>query len=219
MSTLHGAPGYTPRPAAPFSAEDCLCKTMCAKNPRRDHRWAISADAGIKFHLLGNEVVTHHGINGAIPPCCITSLWKNGGNGRTCVDLDHTRAIRPRETDVATMPDHGHPGMVVVYEPETSRDVTSPDTPVATKATRRPRTTPPRDITQSSPMPEIPPILSPPGNTRNSLYPTPSQLSLPEPERHASMTSSPQLDPPRCPILSRRPDIADVTLTPIAAAV
>ena len=107
-------------------------------SPRKTHIVTVggltASAAGIKFFLLGNGVVVSRGINGLLPPCCITGLWANTNAGRRSLSMDAAMDRPPRVVPVTTMPDHGPPVRVQGY-------VATPQQ----KATLTPRRTPPRE--------------------------------------------------------------------------
>ena len=159
---------------------------------------AVASAAGITFYRLENDVIVSRGINGKIPPCCITSIWSNRANVPQCLNLEAALLAEPVETPTRNMPEHGPPLRVRGCVP--SDEVLNDEiVPVTSKAvTLTPRKTPPRDGSAST-MPELPPLskthVAPKTSSANS--PTPSQLSLPENERPPSWETPPTLEPVR----------------------
>ena len=144
-------------------------------SPRKTH--VLTADgvtaaaAGIKFFQLGNGVVVSRGINGLIPPCCISSLWSNTNMGRRSLSIDEALAKPPIVAPVTSIPDHGPPIKIQGY-----------NSPAPPKARLTQRVTPPRDV-EPSYFPVPPQKSASPVIQSTVRPPTPSQLSLPEIER------------------------------------
>lgn len=108
---------------------------------------AFAPAAGVTFRKLGNDAIAPKGLDGAIPPRCITSIWPNDRSGRVCRDMESARiAPPPVEFETATMIEHGPPVRVRGFTPPDQPS--SNDVPVASQApsvTPRARRTQPRD--------------------------------------------------------------------------
>ena len=168
---------------------------------------AIASAAGMTFHKLANDVIVSRGLDGKIPPCCITSIWKNKTSGPQCLNMEAALLAEPVEQETQSMPDYGPPLRIRGCTP--SDEPLEESLPVTSKAPPRltARRTPPRNVTQTS-IPEIPPLNkakqhSPVRSAATS--PTPSQLSLPEHERPASWPTSPVLEPRSAALSSPSP--------------
>ena len=166
----------------------------------------MAAAAGIQFFELENGVIISRGVNGLIPPCCISGVPPNTTMGRRCLDLDAAKADNPKVVPTSVLPSHGPPILVQGTRLKGNQMV-----PAKAKAVLTPRRKPPRDSPSGMCMPEVHPLSQPTTHSattserlRNTRSPTPSQLSLPELERPPSWDFATVRDSPSPPIVPTR---------------
>ena len=146
----------------------------------------VAGAAGIKFLELENGVIIARGIDGRIPPCCITGIWSNTNMGRRCRDSAEAKSDNPKVKPTTEMPDHGPPLVIQCFSRPTHVENPVPERP-KTKARLTRRVSSPHDQMN---FPEPPPRTGTPTSPRLARSPTPSQLSLPENERPPSWEES-----------------------------
>ena len=85
-------------------------------SPKKSHVLTIdgimASAFGILFYELDNGVIISRGIDGLIPPCCVSGLFPNTNMGRRSLDLEASKADAPKVVPTSVMPDHGPPILV-----------------------------------------------------------------------------------------------------------
>ena len=144
----------------------------------------MDSSTGIKFLEIENGVIITLGIDGLIPPCCITGVWPNANVGILCLDISEDKPNPPRVAPMTEMPDQGPPRYSMIQR---------------VRGESRMRQTQCQSETYSDEYPEIPHVASTPSKPRLSRSPTPSKPSFPE-----NGPPHPPCDPPGGQIVVRR---------------
>ena len=150
---------------------------------------------------MGSGVVNARGINGPIPACRIASIFTNTHVGRRPLNVSAAMEDAPRSEPTTETPGHGPPIIVSGhYSPPAGGEV-APATSEA-KGGLLHRLAPTREV-QPRLTPELPTKKRSPPVPLSSTGHTPSQLSLPEPERPESLSEQP------CPSRARQTKLHD----------